>query len=234
MENNVFIAVPTHNGDIRGEVAASVLQASTQSKIAYCHQKLSNLTRNFNSLLCMALNGKIFSHFCMIHGDVITRDAGWLGKMLAIMQETCADILSVILPIKGQKGLTSTGYCKEETVPLTIKRLTMKEVFALPETFAHEHLVVNTGLMLINLQAPFMSHVGRGLCFRVTDQIVYDKGGKLQTVGSPEDWLWSLDARGLGAKIYATRAIKADHCGGSMMYPNHEPFGVDSEDYHLS
>lgn len=228
---DTFLAIPSGNGDVRGELISSCLTSAAKNRICVGFQKFSKLTQNFNSLLCAALNRKVHTHFAMIHSDVFP-DYGWLSKMHEIMAQTGADILSAVIPLKDNKGLTSTGLCKEETVPLLVKRYTLKEIHALPETFTHEHLVVNTGLMLINLKAPFISMVGRGLCFRVTDQIII-KDGSFKAYGAPEDWLWSLDARGLGAKIYATRAIKVKHIGASY-FSNSEIFGVDSEGYNLS
>lgn len=78
-----------------------------------------------------------------------------------------------------------------------------------------------------------VENVGRGLEFRVTDQILRKPDGKLKAYGGSEDWLFSLDARKLGAKIYATRAIRALHLGAHA-FSNYEAYGIESEDWQES
>lgn len=218
---------------MRSELAIAILDAANYGgRIGFCPQKYSKLTQNFNMLLCDAIN-RGYSHFLMVHADIVIQEKNWLGKMHAIMEEFKADILSVVMPIKTPKGITSTGYCEKETVPLKLKRLTMQEILKLPETFTHEHLIVNTGLMLMNLKSTFVENVGRGLEFRVTDQILRKPDGKLKAYGGSEDWLFSLDARKLGAKIYATRAIRALHLSAHA-FSNYEAYGIESEDWQES
>jgi hypothetical protein len=233
MNNHTYIGCPTHNGEMRGDIASVILDCvAGGDRIAFCHHKYSKLTQNFNMLLCDAINRKIYTHFLMIHGDIVPAE-GWFRKMHAVMEEVGADILSAVVPIKTMKGVTSTGYCVEETVPLKIRRLTLAEIHQMPETFTHEHLIVNTGLMLINLRAPFVENVGKGLAFRVTDQILTMPDGSLKAFGGSEDWLFSLDARKLGAKIFATRAVKVNHVGGHS-FSNAEAYGIPSEDWKQS
>lgn len=232
MQNkNTYVACPAFDGSVRGEMVGGLLDTvSKGANIAFCLHKFSKLTGNFNFLLCDAINRKVHTHFLMIHADIAPMTLGWFNKMHEIMDETGADILSVVSPIKSPKGLTSIGLCEEETVPLRLKRFTLKEIHAMPETFTHGHLILNTGLMLINLRAPFVENVGRGLQFRVTDQILKMPDGKLKPFGGTEDWLFSLDARKFGAKLYATRAISIYHIGGHA-WPNNEPYGIDSEEW---
>lgn len=233
MEKNTFIAIPSHNGDVRGELIGAVVEASQGRRVCVGFHKYSKLTQNFNMLLCEAINRGEHTHFAMLHADIFPAQ-GWLTRMHDIMERTGADILSVVMPLKNDKGLTSIGLCEEETVPLKVKRLTMNEIYQREETFTDPHIIVNTGLMLINLKAPFMSHVGRGLQFRVTDQILKLDDGRLHAYGGSEDWLFSLDARGLGAKIFVTREVSAAHIGGAS-WPNDHAWGTTlSEEFRLS
>lgn len=230
--NNTFIAIPSHNGQIEGELLSSVLDAgSGGEQICICVQRFSKLTQNFNLLWCEALNHKEkfgLTHFLLLHADIAPK-AGWLNIMHREMKNSGAEVLSAVSPIKGRDGLTSTGLCHEETEPIKVKRFTLKEIHAMPETFTDPDLIINTGLMLVDLNAPWISQF-KG--FRVTDWIKKDASGPglYRTGGAPEDWLFSLDIRKLGAKIFSTRAVTLSHIGQSA-FSNQNKMGIENEDY---
>lgn len=211
------------------------------NRIAFAHSKLSLLSRNFNTLLCEALNRNQFTHFLLIHGDIVPQ-SGWLQAMHVEMKAADADILSAVVPIKTPKGLTSTALCKEETTPLLIRRLTLKEcldtakianlglsISPSGKSFTGDYLVLNSGLMLIDLRKDWI----RNIRFRMTDQIIKQPDGSYKASGASEDWLFSLDARKLGAKLWATTAVKLNHVGGAN-FSNYESYGIESEGWHES
>ena len=176
----------------------------------------SVLTRNFNMLYAQALNQRAngTTHFCMHHEDIIP-DKFWLDRMLAIMKERDADILSVVAPLKDNRGLTSTGI--DEPLPGHVegwefKRLTLTEIYNdYPATFTHPKLLINTGLMLVKLTQPWCEK----LHFEFTDAIIPNpkEPGKFMPVGVSEDWNFSRMAHKLGLKVYATREIPLLHFG---------------------
>ena len=232
-DKRIFLAIPTHNGMVCGETMISAVNALRTSKypIGFFYQKHSKLTMNFNLLLAKAIN-EGYSHFLMLHSD-ISVEGPWMQRMMEIMEERTAEILSVNMMLKHHDGFTSTGLCKEETSPLLIKRYTLKELANLPQTFTHPDIVLNTGVMLIDLNAPFMKHFGKGLHFRVTDNVVKEDGKLKVYGGGTEDWLFSLDARKFGAtKLYATTEITAHHIGTSY-YTNKGDWGIESEECQL-
>ncbi len=53
------------------------------------------------------------------------------------MDRVGADVIATVVPIKDNRGLTSTGLQDPDT--LQIRRLTMTEVFRLPVTFSRRH-----------------------------------------------------------------------------------------------
>lgn len=210
---HVFIGIPAYGGVIGEGVLSSVLQCSDPSKRVMKNiatQGYSILTRNFNSLYCEALNSREngVTHFCLHHSDIVPEPL-WLDKMLTIMEHAEADILSVVSPIKDHRGLSS---CAIDTGdPWVVKRLSLNELHDdYPATFTDPHLLVNTGLMLVNFKNP----VTEKLRFEFTDGIKLDKEtNKFRPVGMSEDWNFSRRANQLGLKIYSTREVRLLHFG---------------------
>ena len=220
----VFVAIPTHSGTICDKLAGAMIQATRKGNIA----KLSTtngsvLTRNFNMSLAVALNNREkLSHLCIVHGDIEILKPFWLDTMLEIMAREKADILSVVSPIKTMEGFTSTAIDEPTSLPhWSVKRLTLHEIFKdYPATFTHPKILLNTALMLIDL-----GWKGIEKCyFAFEDKLVKDKDGKFHPVGVSEDWVFSRQARALGARMFATREIQINHVG-SMRFGNTEPWG---------
>jgi GT2 family glycosyltransferase len=179
----------------------------------------------FNSLLCQALNMRAqhgATHFLLWHADTIPTENLWLDKMCDIMMRTGADALSVISPIKDQRGLTSTG---RDLGSHRIKRFTMKEIHAMPETFTFHDIALNTGLLLIDIRKPWVAECP--FDFDSEIRLEKEKGIYYATTLS-EDWLWSRRAREKGAKLYATRSIAIEHVG-SFSYSNQQQWGWDTD-----
>lgn len=231
----VFVGIPTANGMVADQIISSMMVASSLPLVAKLRiQSYSWLTRNFNDLFCHALNTRKegTTHFLLMHADIVPEPM-WLEKMLAIMKSHDADVLSAIVPIKNQSGFTSTALDQaphEDAHELRVTRLTMHEVFTkYPPTFTHEKILLNTGLMLIDLRKPWVEEV----YFRVHDAIEKDSEGNFYSVGMSEDWLFSKDARLLGAKLYATREVKVAHIG-TTAFNNGRAWGVEKTDHDLS
>jgi hypothetical protein len=199
-------------------------------------------TRNFNMLWCNALNTRNlgWTHFAMVHHDV--RPYGyWLGTMLREMREHQADLVSVVLPVKTDHGLTSTALFHRPTG--RVRRLTMKEVTRLPVTFdgptavrelawpdtdpTDWELFVSTGLWLCDFTRPWVADVW----FEVRERIVHSArdGYSVQVIS--EDWAFSHALHRLGLKLVATtgRAVPCGHWG-PYEYTNYDPWGTLGED----
>jgi GT2 family glycosyltransferase len=151
--------------------------------------------------------------------------------MVRLLQEHKADVLSVVIPIKNEKGLTSTALdvgIGDEDSHWRVKRLTLTEIYNDYEpTFTHEKLLVNTGLMLVDLRKPWVENVW----FAFEDKIIPDPKvpGNFKAVGVSEDWFFSRRARELGAKLYATREISVLH-SGTNEFSNASAWGSLGED----
>jgi GT2 family glycosyltransferase len=229
----VYIGIPTYDGRVHKNLANALQKATANrypktTSIITC----SILTRAFNLLYAHALNERKngTTHFCLLHDDVVPQPL-WLDEMMRVMQKHQADVLSVVIPIKNEKGLTSTALdvgIGEEDPHWRVKRLTLTEIYNDYEpTFTHEKLLVNTGLLLVDLRKSWVENVW----FAFEDRIIPDAKvpGDFKAVGVSEDWFFSRRARELGAKLYATREISVLH-SGSADYSNSSMWGSLGED----
>lgn len=231
MKAKVFIGVPSYDGRINSGILSAHLLASKCGAAEFLSiESGSWLTKNFNGLLAQALNLRAergLTHFCLMHDDIAVGQPGWLDKMLEIMEANGADVLSAIVPIKNGSGITSTAL--DEVVNNHVRRLTLHEAFnEFPATFTHDKLLLNTGLMLIDLRKPWVEEIW----FQFLDSILRVSDGAKVTfkaVGCPEDWDFSRRARCMGAKLFATREIAVTHLGNGK-FSNAGPFGTEKTD----
>jgi hypothetical protein len=158
----------------------------------------------------------------MIHDDIAPQP-GWLDIMLHIMDREKVDVLSAIVPQKTMQGFTSTAF-GTGALGCQLKRLTMKEAYAGPATIKSADLLVNTGLMLVDMRKPWVEKV----CFKFEDDIA-KVDGKYVPVEISEDWYFSREARAYGAKLAATREIGVKHFGRAA-YVNTQPWGSAETD----
>jgi hypothetical protein len=189
----------------------------------------SLLNHGFNRHWAAALNARDeigATHFAMIHSDVCP-EYGWATVLLDELIERDADVVSAVIPIKDERGLTTTAVYDGD--PFVLRRLTLTEIAQLPVTFSEadtsRKLLLNTGLWVCDLRKPWVD----GWCFCSKERIVTnDKGRKVAEVSS-EDWQFSHYLNEQGAKIYATSKVKVLHEGGTQ-FGNGEPWGAWTED----
>lgn len=221
----VYIGVPTYDGSLRAETMIGLHgRGNVDSVIRVLGMSL--LTRLFNTLLGEALNQRVHgvTHFLLHHADIGILEPAWLEKMMALMDKNGADVLSAVVPIKSHEGVTSTALDRTDPVfqGWHVRRYTMAEIDALPEkTWTHPDLLLNTGVMLIDLRRPWVENIW----FRFDDRIEKDISGRFRVLNMPEDWLFSRDAKKLGAKLYATSEIHLAH-HGVQAWPSHQVYGT--------
>lgn len=218
---NVIIAVP-NRGAIKEGTVKSLLTFGKTPVLDVALRSTSLLTFTFNDLWCHALNSRPeATHFVMLHDDVVPIESGWLDILLSEYEKSGADVLSCVVPINDDRGLTSTAFCNPRTGEM--KRLTMHEAAALPLTFdamaaGHPEKIVlpNTGLWICSLRGSWVEKI----CFTIRDRVFQDpvtKKWKAQCWG--EDWDFGMQCWGHRLKVMATRAVKLIHKGG-FDYPN--------------
>jgi|SRR6185503_6734551 len=238
---NVFLAIPTHDGRIDTGTAMGMLNASQEHQIYFDTGRCSLLAHGFNQLYCQALNMRSKNNlqwFAMLHSD-IAPERLWLDKLIDLADEHGADLLSAIVPIKNHEGLTSTAITKDDGKTVW-KRLTQTEVHSknYPYTFSIDdlqyrqewtkghpstielpgavyghRLLVNTGCMIMRIDRPWSDEV----FFTITDRIDHRFGTYTAHV-DPEDWNLSRMVADKGGKVMATSAIKLKHIGATAYH----------------
>lgn len=239
----VAVIMPHRNG--QGNIGAGQALAAAFKTVDYVHvnEGHSLLTFCFNRLWAKVLNLRAtqrITHIAMLHNDVCP-DAYWGDVLLEEMNATGADMISAVVPIKDERGVTST--CVEDAADAwSVRRLTMHEVYRLPETFGAEDIVwhgpnygrllLNTGCWLVSLRwrgglgrweytaGPVTGHRP---WFRQQDRIV-TLGGSDVAQTMPEDWDWSRQLQDLGLKVMATRKVALYH--EQQQFTNAKPWGT--------
>jgi hypothetical protein len=229
---NIFIAVP-HYDQIIPQALHGLILSTTMHQYSLNLEGGSLLALIFNRLWIRALNRRNnqphpITHFAMHHSDVEAQP-GWCDILIEEMRVHNADLVSVVLPIKDKRGLTSTGKLHLPTGKIT--RLTMTEVDHLPGTFDHtdgsvdQALLINTGLWICDFTKPWVEEV----CFHIRDAITKEDDGTFQARAIPEDWNFSEWCKRKGLNVRATRLVKAVHHGRAG-YPNDEVWGTYQTD----
>lgn len=200
--------------------------ASTENPVKVNYLDVSPcslLNHNFDRLWAAALNARDSdraTHFAMIHDDVWP-DGVWLAELLELLTERDADIVSSVIALKDERGLTSTAVCYGDI--WTRRRITVKEALELPETFGGEdvggQLLLNTGLWMCDLRKPWCDKINFGSLERIC---VHD-GKRVAEVVS-EDWLFSYRLHEMlgNPRLYATRKIGVKHAGQQVLVPSDE------------
>jgi hypothetical protein len=221
------VAIPTYDGKVNAQSLPGIFHASEHASMSLQINGGSLLALVFNRLWCQALNERKKSnltHFAMHHAD-IEAPPGWLDSLLVEQQRVGADVLSVVIPIKDNRGITSTGIRDPEKGNVT--RFTMKQIMEMPETFdisdtgfPGRWLMVNTGLWVCDFTRPWVEKV----CFSILDATVQADDGTFKPQTLPEDWNFSGFCAREGLKVFATRKVPVTHHGNAG-YDNQHAWG---------
>lgn len=228
---SILLGIPSYNAHRHDDTNERLEHASKLHKVRKRPESGSFLPYVFNKLWCEALNGyKVgtYDYFVMLHADVIP-EFYFVDKLVNILQENSADIVSVVIPLKENTGITSTALGGDGPWEIK-KRLTLKEVHRLPPTFCAKDcghkgpLLVNTGCFIVDLSKEWTkTHY-----FTMESDIIHANGKYEARATRPEDWNMSRNAYAAGARVYATYEVEAYHFG-NMYYGNNTPYGIDSE-----
>lgn len=234
---SVYLAVPT-KGSVIDEAIPGLFRATADPdmRVNLRLLKTGMVALNFNSLWAEALDGRRgweTSHWAMHHADVES-PPGWLDLLLEEMERVAADVLSVVIPIKDERGLTTTAV--GDARGGVLRRLTLREVYDLPETFCAqdmklargEQLLCNTGLWVCRFDQPWVEPpVFPGFYF--TDGILKMPDGTHQAAEISEDWNFSAWANRMRLRVFATRKVPVIHHGGKG-YTNAAAWGLWDKD----
>jgi hypothetical protein len=185
----------------------------------------SLLANGFNTLWARALAERKhgLTHFLLLHSDVVPWDDDWLSQLYQEMVRVGAQVLSAVVPLKDLRGVTSTAI---DGTPLrSLRRFTMKEIMAQPDTFTHPDLLVNTGMLLVDLREDWVEQI----YFTIKDAIIKAADGSYTTLAESEDWNFSRQVRRLGVRLWATRKVRLTHVG-EVPFKNFTVWGTEPHD----
>jgi hypothetical protein len=206
--------------------AMSIMQRG-KTPVAIQSHCSSLLTLTFNTLWCSALNARPqIDRFVMMHDD-IAPIAGWLDSLVAELDASGADVLSAVVPIKNNQGLSSTvvydpALNKMKIATITECHAVGKKTFD-AEDLGHPGCVIlpNTGLFICKFTDPWVEKI----CFTMRDRNYRDDNGRWVTQCASEDWDFGMQCYRLGVKVMATTAVPLVH-HGEAQYTNAEPWGT--------
>ena len=196
----------------------------------------------FNDLLASVLNlhaaGQA-THFCMLHADIECEDF-WVDVLVDEVDRLHADLISVAVPIKDFRGVTSCGIQDPTDRWHPLKRFTMREIYDLPETFGAAEagypgmgLLHNNGCFCLDLRSSLFHELDeQGVLkarFDFPREVFRGPSGAYDCRGESEDWYFSRAIHDLGAKTFITRKVKLTHCGGHS-FPNTSAWGIYDSD----
>lgn len=233
----VFLALPSYSQEVhRGSARGAYCRATKRCRTVPAEVTGSLLAFVFNHAWGAALmshaRGEV-TYFAMLHSD-ITPEPFWLDTLIDELERLQADVVSVVIPIKGDPRdpdpLTSTGIDDPSNRWKPKKRFTINQVSTFPSTFnsadcgyPNDALLVNTGLWVCDLRKPWTRATNKSgaakFYFTINDRVEIERDGTVSVRVEPEDWYMSRRLHSLGCKVYATTKVKADH-GGSATFPN--------------
>jgi hypothetical protein len=178
------------------------------------------------------------THFAMLHGD-ITPDPTqrWLDVLMDVMEKHGAALVSAHLPIKDNRGITSSGICDPTNPWGAYRRFTQQEILNdLPKEFDNtlagypdKPLLHNTGCWVCDLRRPAFHATNPDgslkFLFRFPERIIRGPDGKWGKQQESEDWLLSRELWEAGIRnTWITTEVRLTH-HGKLDFPNWIEFG---------
>lgn len=225
----VFLGMPGYGKQTAPAARALWRARRDMSRVVVDYENGSLLACNFNKLWCAALNmahsGEPLTYFAMLHDDIGAEDF-WLDTLIDELEVKQLDVLGVVVPIKDHRGMTSIAIQQEGDNWEVGCRLTMHDVFKLPETFTAQDvgnpLLLNTGCWV----AKWNQQWCRQVHFEINDRIIFDRPFNCyRPQVEPEDWFFSRQLNDLGLKLGATRKVRVRH-QGEMDFMNTHAWGA--------
>ena len=226
-KRRIFLASPGYGSQTAAAGRAIWHACRNMSEVSTHHYEGSLLAANFNAAWCAALNdsyhGYRVDYFAMIHDDVGAEDF-WLDTLIDELEAKQLDVLGVAVPIKDPRGFTSLAIDGGGTW-LPKCRITMQELYSLPETFTSDDvggpLLLNTGCWVCKFDFDWCKKVH----FTINDRIVFNTAtDRYMSETEPEDWYFSRLCHELNLKIGATRKVAVEH-RGVVDYSNRKVWG---------
>lgn len=234
-DRKIFLGMPGYGKQTAAAGRAFWRASRNMDDVCLEYQAGSLLACNFNKLWCTALTmvhrGERVDYFAMLHDDIGCEDF-WLDKLIEELEEKQLDVLGVVVPIKDTRGMTSIALHRPDDNWEPECRLTMHDVFELPETFTSDDLggaplLLNTGCWV----AKWNQEWCRQVRFTINDRIVFDRPHNCyRPEVESEDWYFSRLLNEIGLKVGATRKVAVKH-EGEIEFHNTRVWGTDAFDH---
>lgn len=186
----------------------------------------SALPHGFNRLLALSLGWRdkgIVTHQLVCHSDVVP-GPGFFNTFTEEMARLNTVALSSVIPIKepelNPRTSTAIGDIAD---PWTPKRyIHVGDYGTMPDTFCGadvcgegEELLINTGLMLLDLRSPFWDDADFAFQFHTRIHRTVGEDGQITRTPQfrPEDWEMSRELRKAGLPYHATWKVHVKHHG---------------------
>jgi hypothetical protein len=210
----VFLGIPTYDEWVHTNTMMGVIHASKKHHLQMQVIGSSVTPFAFNQLWCTGvLSGA--EYFAMCHADV-GPDAYWIDTLIEELENTNADIMAAMIPIKDAARVYSVAMCHDNEP--AHYRLTVEHAKNLPDTFFTEDmhrvtgedglLCANTGLWVCRLDRPWTRQVD----FAFDTSIDWSRE-KPRCHLIPEDWRLSQILHRGGYKVACTKKVKCTDAG---------------------
>jgi hypothetical protein len=243
----ILIGIPTHSGEVRSITAMNLLRASATRRyhLDFKFLGLSLLAKNFNMLFAEAFNGG-YDYFVLHHADLAARgwnDECWLDVLVDQLRQHSLHALSAVSPIKSPTGVTSTAIERVPGNHFSLRRMTVRELltwyYNCPNRMIDSEslasfmgltnagpLLINTGLLIMDLQGPWFEHRWPGFC--IDDKLIWNSAGTPKSYTIPEDWCFSRWMHDNGVRYATTPSLVVEHEGGHF-YKAPDSIGVNTD-----
>ena len=206
--SHVFLAIP---GRMQDACVSGMFEPTQRHRIQIVPNPEGNLCDCFNTLWCvMCGQDECLDWWAMLHTDILP-SRFWIDTLIEEAERTGADVMAAHVRIGNQRGLTSTGIRYGSDC---VRRLSMREIFNLPETFSIKDTDAADQDIGYPTQGCWVARVGPWIDgfpgFHTTNRIVAKHGIRVPESDS-EDWRFSEWAHHEGLKVYATRKVVTDH-----------------------
>lgn len=209
-----------------------------QVKVGIMRPCCSLLAHAFNQGAVYCLTQK-YDYFAMLHGD-LSAPNGWIDVMMDVLDAGKCDVLHAVAAIKDGRRLTSTAIAYWDDQYAPVRRLTVKELAKLPDTFTvedvREHidqeakrLLPNTGCLMFKADTWFKKFTG----FTINDQIKTIDNSEWSIDVMPEDWNFGHWCGRNYVSVGGTTAVRLEHFGRWTFTCDQNGGGWETDEHYL-
>lgn len=184
-------------------------------------------------VLTMNESGAGFTHFAVVQDGIVPND-WFLDVLMEDLLGNGLDMVSSVVPYANDTGCTTTAIDDPSDRYCPTRRLTLNEVFRLSEVFTatdcgypnHKMLLANE-CFVVDVTKPWYYDTDENGDFKIR----FSNGGRMRRLkdgriwAMRDDWGFSRDIQGQGAKVAATRRVVLTNDSDRFPYPNQAPWG---------